>query len=177
MTANFVCEIPYAQMKPDSYDASGWMGGMDIVCDGDREVVIVICTDEENRKGSGVKHIPMVEYQELRFTLAMTQRDLERPLDWEGLLHTLNINLPQKPRKVCSIDDSYSSNSADMAKDNTQEDEHRHALGLNGGQVHHSSRNAIKAGFPETLGISKTEYAQANLNWIDEVMKVWGWKV
>lgn len=89
MSATIACEIPYAQMQPDSYDPSGWLSCMDIVCDCDREVAIVICTEEENRKGLGVKHIPMAEYQELHFTLAMTQRDLERPLDWEGLLKSI----------------------------------------------------------------------------------------
>jgi hypothetical protein len=38
-----VCEIPYAEMKADSYDPSGWLASMDIVADGDREVVYVIC--------------------------------------------------------------------------------------------------------------------------------------
>ena len=42
--ATFVCQIPYAEMKADSYDPSGWLSSMDIVCDGDKSVVYVICT-------------------------------------------------------------------------------------------------------------------------------------
>ena len=43
-TATFVCQIPYAEMKADSYDPSGWLSCMDLICDGDSQTVWVICT-------------------------------------------------------------------------------------------------------------------------------------
>ena len=50
MNPSIICEIPYAEMRPDSYDPTGWMASMDLVCDGDREVVIVIYTGNEPQK-------------------------------------------------------------------------------------------------------------------------------
>ena len=32
------------------------------------------------------------------------------------------------------------------------------------------------ADMAKALGITTSDYAQANLDWIDAVMKVWGWK-
>jgi len=43
-TPTIVMETPYSQMTVDNIDPSGWMKEMDIVCDGDREMCIVICT-------------------------------------------------------------------------------------------------------------------------------------
>jgi hypothetical protein len=41
-----VMECPYAEMRADSYDPSGWLSCMDLVCDGDREVCVVVCTKD-----------------------------------------------------------------------------------------------------------------------------------
>ena len=115
-TATIAAEIPYAEMTLDSIDPSGWLSSMDMVCDGDKSVVYVICT------------------------------------------------LPQKPSLAETVPARYrfwSASSADMAN--------------------HSDKTLVKS-FPNgnvrlgNLVISKTEYAQAQLDWIDAVMKVWGWK-
>lgn len=82
-------EVPYAEMKEDSYDPSGWLSQMDFVCDADRETCIVICTGRESIIKAATKHIPMVEYQEFKFNICMTRRDIERGLEWDRLLKSL----------------------------------------------------------------------------------------
>ena len=48
LTATIAAQIPYAEMTLDSIDPSGWMASLDIVCDGDREVVVLLSTEEQD---------------------------------------------------------------------------------------------------------------------------------
>ena len=102
-----VMEVPYAEMKQDTYDPSGWLSEMDFVCDGDREVCIVICTDQNVKPGQeAVKHVQQVE--------------------WDPL-----------PK------------------------------------IEQYDNGNVRVG---NIVISKTEYAKAELAWLDELFKVFGWK-
>ena len=126
-----VMEVPYAEMKQDTYDPSGWLSEMDFVCDGDREVCIVICTDQNVKPGQeAVKHVQQVEWDTL---------ELQKP-SWVSPLN---------------VDSSKGSSSAEIAPTEMYD---------NGN---------VRVG---NIVISKTEYAKAELAWLDELFKVFGWK-